>query len=372
MRRQLCFSTVFFVPVFILFCLVSCQNQGESVKLGLAINLSGRGGAAGEHIRNGALLAVEEINEQGGINGHSLELLVRDDKNTSEGIRQADQFLLDRKVVAVIGHSTSRNTLIAYPAVTSSKTLLITPYAATDRLTGRDDLFIRTQVSCDLYGKKAAELFKRYSVNSVTLLMDLSNSEFVMDWAASLKRSFPGKITEVHFNSSEEPNWEHIRQELLSPGPDAVLFLAEASMTGIALQKIKAAGFKGRLFSSVWAHTPELFRYSGQAAEGLSLITFIDPENSRPRYLDFSSKMKRIFKTAANPRSTRAYELIYILADGLRRCSKITGVELKKALLTAEYDTLMGHVQFDKYGDVLRPVYEVVVRGKRFHNNGEI
>ncbi|BCL59512.1 ABC transporter substrate-binding protein [Desulfomarina profundi] len=372
MRRQLCFATAFFVSVFILFFLVSCENQRESIKLGLAINLSGRGGAAGEHIRNGALLAVEEINEQGGINGHSLELLIRDDKNTSEGIRQADRFLLDRKVVAVIGHSTSRNTLIAYPAVTSSKTLLITPYAATNRLTGKDDLFVRTQVSCDLYGKKAAELFKRNSVKSVALLMDLSNSEFVMDWAASLKRSFSGKITEVHFNSSEEPDWEHICNELLSSGPDAVLFLAEAGMTGIALQKIKAAGFKGRLFSSVWAHTPELFRYSGQAAEGLSLITFIDPDNSRPRYLDFSSKMKKIFKTAANPRSTRAYELIYILADGLRRCSEITGVELKKALLAGEYDTLMGHVQFDKYGDVLRPVYEVVVRGGQFHNNGEI
>jgi branched-chain amino acid transport system substrate-binding protein len=82
--------------------------------------------------------------------------------------------------------------------------------------------------------------------------------------------------------------------------------------------------------------------------------------------------MKRIFKTEANPRSTRAYELIYILADGLRRCSRITGLELKKSLLAAEYDTLMGHVQFDKYGDVLRPVYEVTVHGRRFHNNGEI
>jgi len=41
-------------------------------------------------------------------------------------------------------------------------------------------------------------------------------------------------------------------------------------------------------------------------------------------------------------------------------------------LLAREYDTLMGHVKFDPYGDVIRPVYEVIVREQQFHNNGEI
>jgi branched-chain amino acid transport system substrate-binding protein len=179
-------------------------------------------------------------------------------------------------------------------------------------------------------------------------------------------------VTEVKFNSISEPDWEQIRNELLAVRPEAVLFLAEASMTGIGLQKIRVGGFEGRVFSSVWAHTPELFRYAGDAAEGLSLITFIDPENFRPRYLEFSAKMEKIFKTEANPRSSRAYELIYILADGLKRCEKLSAADLKRALLAAEYNTLAGHVKFDRFGDVLRPVYEVIVRGKRFRNNGEI
>jgi len=32
----------------------------------------------------------------------------------------------------------------------------------------------------------------------------------------------------------------------------------------------------------------------------------------------------------------------------------------------------MGHVKFDQYGDVVRPVYEVIVRQNKFRNNGEI
>jgi len=61
-----------------------------------------------------------------------------------------------------------------------------------------------------------------------------------------------------------------------------------------------------------------------------------------------------------------------ILADALKRSPGINSIELKKALLAGEYDTLMGHVRFDSYGDVIRPVYEVVVREKQFRNNGEI
>jgi len=71
---------------FLFIC--SCNPPPEPIKIGLAINLSGRGGEAGEHIRDGALLAIEKVNVRGGINGRPLELLVRDDENSDEGIRR--------------------------------------------------------------------------------------------------------------------------------------------------------------------------------------------------------------------------------------------------------------------------------------------
>jgi len=362
------------IPVLIVFLLflAGCNRQQSSIKIGLAINLSGRGGNAGEHIRDGALLAIEEINNSGGINGHPLELLIRDDQNSIKGIREADQSLIDENVVAIIGHSTSSNTLISYPVVTSKNTLLISPYAATDKLTGKDDLFFRTQVSCDLYGKKAAKLVEQKAVSSVALLLDTSNAGFVVDWENSFRQHYPGRSSEVQFNSREEVVWSKIIAELLAQKPEGIILLTEASMTGIGLQKLRAASYDGSLFASIWAHTFELMRYAGGAAEGLSIVSFIDSENSRPAYIDFSRKMEEHFKEKANPRSTRAYEVVLILADALKRCSNVNSNELKMALLAGEYDTLMGHVKFDAYGDVVRPVYEIVVRDKRFHNDGEI
>ncbi len=315
---------------------------------------------------------MEKINGVRGINGRPLELLIRDDKNTQEGIRAADESLIKEGVAVIIGHSTSGNTLLSYPFVADKGILLFTPYASTNRLSGKDDLFIRTQVTCDLYGKKTAVLFERNAIRSVTLLMDMSNAVFVNDWKDSLAKYYAGAIEAVRINSKQKVKWPKIIASLLKGKPDAVLLLTEASMSGVALQKIAAAGYDGGRFATVWADTPELLRYAGGSAEGLRIITFIDPENKRADYRRFSRAMENSFHKKATARSSRAYEAVTVLADALSRRQANTAVSLKKALLGSEYTTILGRLRFDKYGDVVRPVYEVLVHGNQFHSNGPI
>jgi len=363
---------LFFPLLFFVVFLFSCDS-GQSpspILLGLAINLSGRGGAAGEDIRDGAILAVDRINAAGGINGRPLKLLVRDDRNTPDGIRAADASLVGEGVNVIIGHSTSGNTLLSYPVVTSKGILLITPYAATNKLSGKDDLFVRTQVNCELYGKKAATLFARSAVHSVALLMDMSNADFVVDWKDSLEKYFQGRTRAITFNSRQQTDWPKLIDSLLTVKPDAILLLTEAGMSGVALQKLAAAGYDGNCFATVWADTPELLHYAGGSAEGLRIITFIDPDNNRADYRSFSRAMEKSFHKKATARSSRAYEVIFVLADALKRSEGNSAEALKKSLLSSEYNTILGPLRFDKYGDVVRPIYEVIVHDGQFFRKG--
>lgn len=137
-------------------------------------------------------------------------------------------------------------------------------------------------------------------------------------------------------------------------------------MTGVALQKLTNSGYKGLYVATLWAQTPELLRYGGRAVEGLQIVSFIRPDNHSPQWLLFSEKMEAQFEKKATARSVRAYELIMILADALRRCPSVTPAELKQALLAGDYQTLMGQVHFDEFGDVKRPVYQIIVRDGAF------
>lgn len=371
MLRHKFYSYFVLTVLFVVFLSLSCRQQ-QPIKVGLSINISGIGGAAGEDIRDGALLAVEEINRSGGIHGRPLTLLVRDDKNTSEGIRAADESLLREKVVAIIGHSYSSSTMTAYPIVTSNNTLLLTAYTATTKLSGRDDLFIRTSVDCALYGRKTSTLLNRKKISSVAVFMDMTNPDFVLDYVTQVKLNFGGTLKQVHFSSRKQADWDTIIPQLLDGKPEAILFLSEASMTGVALQKLEAAGYDGARIATIWAQTPGLMKYAGGSAEGLSIVSYMNPENSRPDYQAFSSELESMLHKRATARSSRSYEIVMILADAMERSANLTAAELKKALLAKEYRTLLGRVRFDKYGDVLRPIYEIVVKDNQFHNNGEI
>lgn len=375
MKQQTALVWIFLLllPASLSVLLSACNPQPqEPIKIGLSINLSGRGGEAGEHIRNGALLAVDEVNALGGIHGRPLMLLVRDDENSDAGIQKADSSLIDEKVVAIIGHSLSANTITAYPFVTSHKTVLISAYTGTTRLSAKDDFFFRTAIDCNLYGVKTAALLKTKGIGSITVLMDMSNADFVEDYVTQLKKHYTGALHTVQFFSRENADWQGMASDLLAPNPGAVLLLTESSMTAVAGQKLRDLKFSGPLIATIWAQSPELLRIGGPAMEGISLVSFVDPDNKHPEYLQFSKDLHEKFHKTATARADRAYEMVHILADALKRCRTIDGQSLKTTLLQGEYQSILGPVKFDRYGDVVRPVYEVVVRDGRFTNSGEI
>lgn len=355
-----------------LLCLVSCESRKPPLRIGLSVNLSGRGGTAGEYIRDGAMLAVEEINQRGGVNGRPLQLLVRDDGNTDEGVMKADKSLIHEEVVAIIGHTHSDSTLKAYPYVTSHNTLLFTSYTATTLLTGKDDLFFRTSVDTQVYGAALGKLLARKKVRTVAFLMDMSNPSFATEYVEETRKHFSGTVVTVPFDYRKRPDMDTVLPGLTKAAPQAVILLTEVSMTGIAAQKLRAKGFRGDLIATLWAQTPDLLRYGGSAVEGMTLLTFIDPENKRPDYLAFSERIREKFKAEVSARTDRAYEAVCILAEALKKCPTPTAAELKAALLSMEFVTLMGPVRFDRYGDVIRPVYEVQIQEGRFRNRGEI
>ncbi len=370
-RQKSILTALFFATLILLW---SCDRaEQEPIKIGLAINLSGLGGTAGGHIRNGAQLAVEEINADGGINGRLLKLLIKNDKNTREGVLSAVKELIEQEVVVVIGHSTSRNTLIAHPYVTSADTLLFTPFATTSKLSGLDDLFCRNTVDTNLLGQALATLLTSWQIDNVSFLLDMSNPAFVEDYLEQTVRYFSGAVNPVRFNSTARKDWDRIITDLLKTRPQAIILLTEATMTGFSAQKLRARGFQGELLATLWAQTPGLPKYGAGAVDGMTLITFCILDQQHYLFQTFNQAMQRRFNQPASGRSVLSYEAIQIIAEALRQSPPSpTAVDLKKVLLEYRFETLMGYVDFDEFCDVIRPVYEVRIEDGVFHRIAEI
>ena len=96
--------------------LIACGPQ-EPIRIGFIGELTGNSADLGEAGRNGAMLAIEQANQSGGINGRPIELLARDTGSTPATAINSAKELLDARVVAVIGTMTSGMTSSAVSKV---------------------------------------------------------------------------------------------------------------------------------------------------------------------------------------------------------------------------------------------------------------
>lgn len=356
-----------------IFWLGACDSKKEPIKIGLAVNLSGRGGTAGEYIREGAMIAAEEINKKGGIHGRPISLIIKDDENSDDGIIRADKELIAQGVPVIIGHTHSESTLKAYPYVTSHDTLLFTSYTATSRLTGKDDLFLRTSVDTVSYGRALSALLSKRQLKRVCFLVDMSNPSFSLEYVEQTGKHFSGNICSVKFNSRKETDWGIVIRELMEPNPEAIVLLTEVTMTGVSAQKLHSRGFKGDLIATLWAQTSDLMRYGGKAVEGMTIITFIKPRYNNAQYKAFAGKIQENFHHPVTARAVRAYEAVYMISEALKRCTAFTSIEIKRNLLKLpKEDYIMGPVRLDAFGDVIRPIYEVRIKDSEFYDAGQI
>ena len=83
------------------------KQSGDTIKIGVNLELSGGVAAYGNAEKNGVELAAEQINKDGGILGKKVKLVVKDNKSdNNEAATVAANLVTNDKVVAVIGPAT--------------------------------------------------------------------------------------------------------------------------------------------------------------------------------------------------------------------------------------------------------------------------
>jgi branched-chain amino acid transport system substrate-binding protein len=172
--------------------LAACTKK-EPVRLGFVGGITGRVADLGVAGRNGAMLAIEERNAAGGVNGRQIELVVRDDEQNPETAKRVVTELIRSKVEVIIGPMTSGMAMAVVPLVNASRTIMVSPTVTTSELTGKDDNFLRVISSTAEYGAKNARCeFERCGHRTVAAIYDLSNRSYTESWFNSFRSTYEG------------------------------------------------------------------------------------------------------------------------------------------------------------------------------------
>lgn len=112
MKRLTQFITVM---LMILACM-GTASAAATIKIGALFSVTGPPSFLGEPERNTAQMVVDEINKAGGIKGQKLQLITYDTQgDATKAVQAANRLIKEDKVVAIIGPSTTGETMAVIP-----------------------------------------------------------------------------------------------------------------------------------------------------------------------------------------------------------------------------------------------------------------
>lgn len=358
------------LSMLLLVMLGSGCSQSQSIKIGYVAGLTGRLADLGVGGRNGALIAVEEINATGGVKGRKLELVIRDDNVSPDKVIQVDQELIDSGVVVIVGHATSAPALTAVPLMNSKQILMISPTVRTSQLTGRDDYFFSLITPIAPATDKQAEYaFRNMGIHRITTVYDLANQQYGQDWVGGFKRTFNrlgGEITgELTLSSTDKVNYAQLSEQILSTGATGVLLVAGAVDSAMLCQHLRKSGTPIAIFTSSWPVANEFIQLTGDAARGIVMSSPFFDDDPNPAFRTFRTKYSERFGNLPNYAAVYSYEAIYVIAAALE--TNDDPKHLKETILQRKtFMGLTGSFEFDTYGDTIRGNYLLTVSNGRF------
>ncbi len=371
LRRSVASAVLLFLVLF--FCSVGIIYAADQkpIKIGFVGGLTGKISDLGIQGRNGATLAVEHINRQGGIHGRPVKLVAKDDKQDVQTALTVDKQLIDEGVTAIVGHMTTAMSEAVLPLINDRKMVMISPTTSTKKLSGMDDYFLRViNDNTRLTDLLAAHAAKKLKLRRIVATHDLSNraySEgFVADFRAGFER-FRGKvISSESYLIGPDAGFKNLARTMLAAKPDGLLIVASAIDTAMLCQQVRMMGSTIPILIGGYAQTPDLLIQGGPAVEDIIATEYVNYDSTSKSMVDFRSQFRERFG-GADPTfaAVFAYEAVMVLKDALSANSDPKS--LKETILKQRtFQGLEGPFELNSYGDAKRTAYIVTVRNNRF------
>ena len=337
----------------------ACQPlgaRGDPIRVGLIAPLSGGLSSSGEAIQRGMLLAMDEVNQSGGVLNRPLELVTRDVGNDpAAGEAALRELVAQRQIVAVFGGIYSPVMLGALDAVHELETPLINPWGSMTAITsnGRDPNYA---FRVSLSDEHADEFLARYALEIIgarrpgiiadTTSWGEANAAGLAAWLTMLGATPAG----VERFDQGETNMTRQLERLRAAGADGLLMVANAPEGAAIVRGMVTMGWQAPVISHWGISGGQFVMLAGvEYAEGVHTIqTFSFSGERSPRaeavlkayHARFGTR--RVEEAPAQVGVAHGYDGVHLLARAIRQAGTTEGPRVREALERLEpYDGLV-------------------------------
>ena len=340
--------------IFSLFFLaLAATVSAETVKVGAVQPLSGKISVYGEGFQRAINLAVEEINNAGGINGKNFEVVYEDNLSTAQGSVSALQKLISiEKLPVVIGPASSSNFLASCPIAEREKTVFIGAESAASDISNCGSYVFRVFPSDQLQGIGVAQLAEELGYKEVALTY--INNDWGVGLAEVFKEKFNGSIVEEFAHDEGKADYRSEIMRLKRKNPAVVVNLTYIKEGANILKQAHEMKFTPKWLMGSASKSPKLVELAGVAAEGVTGTYPTFPKEGA-RYDHYKKAFEAKYPDQKLPIfGEYNYDMVHLLAKALNNAKDLSADSIRASLIESSkgYMGVTGDKTFDENGDV--------------------
>ena len=344
------------------------------ILLGMLTPLSGSSASIGPYMKNGAQLAVDEINKAGGVDGRKLKLVVEDEACDPKTAAAGAAKLVTEGIAVSVGGYCSSATLPTLSIFGKANIPMIIPAANSNDLV-KDKLknvFLINGTGAQ-QAQAAVDYMKSSGVKAAALVDDnTSYSKDITTRTAQDLQSAPEiKVVNQQSVTAGESDYSAAVTAILRAKPDFVYWTGYYQEGGLLIKQLRAAGYTGRIMVADGSVDKQLVSIAGnENAQGV-LATMTQTPQTIPGGQEWIAKFKSAFNADPGPYSPQAYDAVRVAAEAIKQAKSTKGDDVIAALEKIDgFEIFSGKLKFTPEHTLTEGGFDIlVVKGDNFELN---
>jgi branched-chain amino acid transport system substrate-binding protein len=333
--------------------------QGDTIKLGTVGPLSGNTATYGVSTKRGVEIAVEEINQNGGINGKTITLVSEDSKGDQAEAANATQKLVSQdKVAAIVGAVLSSETLAAAPIANDAGVPMISSSSTAPGIPDVGPFIFRNCIADEVQADQLAE----YAVN------ELGFSKYAIlytknDYGEALKDTFEAKLEELgkkaliiesYVDGDNDFNAQITK--IANQKPEAIYIGGYYTEAAKIAQQAKQKGLDVVILGGDGFYSPKLIELGGEAIEGAVFTAGFYDKDPAENVQKFVTAFKAKFNEDPDMFAAQAYDAAMIVIEAMKQAGADSQAIQAEMAKIKDFPGITGNTSFAENGDAVKDI----------------
>lgn len=366
-----CVTNIFILCLLTIIIVLDCKiNKDDVIKIGAVLPLTGDVAVWGNNTKEGIDLAVEIINKNGGLDGKMIKIIYEDSQALpAKGVTAITKLIKLDNVSAVIDNSVSSVTLAMAPIAEKNETVILATGATAPAITNAGDFIFRIWNSDDLEGRVIAEYaFNELKIKKIAILF-VNN-----DYGYGLKDVFEeeyiklgGSVTVIEKFEQSETNFKPQLTKIKSDNPESIYLVGYPREVAQCLKQTAELGLNSIVLSTVAFEDPYIIELAKNASEGVIYPYPVTPDVNNEKVKSFYDSYQNKYNKDPGITCDVGYDAVNMLLEAMILSKGQSGSDIKEGLMMIKnYHGVSGIMEFDKNGDVHKPIGFKTVQNQKF------